>query len=468
MAILLGPAGVGLIGLYQLVIDLSQTVAGLGVPASGVRQIAEAAGKGDEEIMARTATALKRVCLVLGVLGALALIALSYPIAAITFGGPTHVSAIAFLSIVVFLRLVSAGQIALVQGMRRIGDLARFNIISSFASMIISIPIVYVFGMDGIIPSLICVAVVSIAASWWFHRKLVVPKVQLSWHATFTETRPLLALGIVFMASALFDVGSAYAVRIIVLRQEGVDAAGLYQAAWAIGGLYAGFILHAMGADFYPRLTAVANDHRACNRTANEQTEVSILLAGPGVLGTLTFAPLIIHVFYTAEFYPAIDLLRWISLGVLLRILSWPMGFIIIAKGARRAFFIADAAAATVHVALAWVLIPQFGVIGAGMAFFGSYIWHTAFVTAVTWHLTGFRWSTGNLTCGGAYTAASLAVFAMFSIADFWIASAFGMVLTCLGGTLTLRRLLVMLPTDNLPAPIRPWHSTLARLLHIS
>jgi O-antigen/teichoic acid export membrane protein len=256
-------------------------------------------------------------------------------------------------------------------------------------------------------------------------------------------------------------------VRIIVLRHEGVDAAGLYQAAWAVGGLYAGFILQAMGTDFYPRLTAVANDHATCNRTVNEQTEISILLAGPGVLATLTFAPLIIHVFYTAEFYPAIDLLRWISLGMMLRILSWPMGFIIIAKGARRAFFIADAAAAVVHVALAFMLVPRFGVIGAGMAFFGYYVWHTAFVAAITWHMTGFRWSAGNLKCGSAYMAASLAVFALFAFADFRLATAVGILASGVGGIHTLRRLLVMLPKENLPALLRPWRETLARLARV-
>ena len=93
-------------------------------------------------------------------------------------------------------------------------------------------------------------------------------------------------------------MGVAYLVRIIVLRRFGEDAAGFYQAAWTLGGLYVGFILQAMGADFYPRLTVVANNPCECNRLVNEQAEVGLLIAGPGVLGTLTFASLVIQVFY--------------------------------------------------------------------------------------------------------------------------------------------------------------------------
>jgi antigen flippase len=60
--------------------------------------------------------------------------------------------------------------------------------------------------------------------------------------------------------------GIAYAVRIILLRKVGFEATGFYQSAWTLGGLYVGFILQAMGADFYPRLTANASDNMACNR----------------------------------------------------------------------------------------------------------------------------------------------------------------------------------------------------------
>src|SRR3954465_9109131 len=47
MALLLGPAGFGWTGLYSSIVDLTQSIAGLGINSSGVRQMAEAAGTGD-------------------------------------------------------------------------------------------------------------------------------------------------------------------------------------------------------------------------------------------------------------------------------------------------------------------------------------------------------------------------------------------------------------------------------------
>ena len=121
------------------------------------------------------------------------------------------------------------------------------------------------------------------------------------------EASSLLRLGLAFMASGFLMMGAAYAVRTMILRMGGLEAAGLYQAAWTLGGLYVGIILQAMGADFYPRLTAVATDDRECNRLVNEQAHVSLLLAGPGVIATIIFAPLVISLFYSSKFDEAVE-----------------------------------------------------------------------------------------------------------------------------------------------------------------
>ena len=52
------------------------------------------------------------------------------------------------------------------------------------------------------------------------------------------------------------------------------------------------------------------------------------------------------------------------------------MGFIIIAKGRQGLFFLSELAWTMVAVSLAWLGVGTFGVTGAGIAFFGSYVFH--------------------------------------------------------------------------------------------
>lgn len=451
MALLLGPSGVGLMGLYGSILDLAQTLAGLGIPASGVRQIAEANATQDEARIARTALMLRRVSIGLGIAGAALLALLALPVARFTFGDAGHGAAVALLGVAVCLQLISAGQVALVQGMRRISHLAQITMLGALFSTAIAVPMVYLFGEAGIVPAFIAMATASLATSWWYARRVRLKPVALSARGTAEEATALLQLGVVFMASAFLTTGAAYAIRLIVMRQAGFEAAGLYQAAWALGGLYAGFILQAMGTDFFPRLTAVAGDDKECNRLVNEQAQVSMLLAGPGLLATLTVAPLVMAIFYSREFLPAVELLRWICLGMMLRVIAWPMGFIVLAKGARKAFFWTEVAAATVHVGLALLLVPQIGATGAGVAFFGLYVWHGCLIYAVVRRMSGFRWSADNIRLGAIFLPAAAIAFAALTLLPFWPATAIGSALTAATGIYSLRLLLKLVPAARLP-----------------
>ncbi|MGK9204114.1 O-antigen translocase [Sinorhizobium meliloti] len=459
MALLLGPAGVGLMGLYSSIADIACALAGLGIQASGVRQIAIAAGSGDADAIARTATALRRVSLLLGLAGALLLTALAVPIANFTFGGHDHAGGVVLLSAAIFLRLLADGQTALIQGVRDIASLARINVFAAFFSTVVIIPLIYVFGASGIVPSLVVVAAASLATSWWYGRQLraaarPMPAAQLR-----QEAAALLKLGSVFMVSSFLTLGAVYTVRIIVLRAEGLTAAGLYQAAWALGGLYAGFILQAMGTDFYPRLTAVAKDNAECNRLVNEQAQVSMLLAGPGLIASLTAAPLVVTLLYSPEFDPAVELLRWICMGMMLRIISWPLGFIVLAKGARRAFFWTEVSATVVHVGLAWLCVGVVGSVGAGLAFVGLYVWHGLVIYAIARHLSDFRWSVANRKLALFFLPASGLVFGASVVLPLWPATIFGMLATALSGAYSVRMLTELVPLASLPAAVRAWNS---------
>ena len=455
MALLLGPAGVGLMGLYTSVGDVAFALAGMGIQSSGVRQIAEAVGSGEDERIRRTAAVLSRVSIYLGLIGAALLVLFAGPISSLTFDDRSHVGGIALLAAAVFFRLVAAGQGALLQGLRRISDMARVNVLGAVLGTAIAIPFVFFLREDGVVPSLVAFAAISLVTSWWYVRKTAITTPRISFAEVRREARDLLTLGGAFMASAFLTMGAAYAIRIIVLRMAGFDAAGLYQAAWAVGGMYVGFILQAMGADFYPRLTGVAHDHRSCNRLVNEQAQISLLVAGPGVLATLTAAPMVVAVFYSAAFAPAADLLRWICLGMMLRIVAYPMGYIVLAKNAQKTFFLSEVIATVVHVGLAWFLVARLGVNGAGIAFFGLYAWHSLFIYGVVRRMTGFRWSPENVRLLGAFVPLTAGVFIAFSVLPGWLATTIGTIATAASGVYSVRALVALVPEGSIPRPIR-------------
>lgn len=455
VAVALGPAGVGLFGLYNVLADLAQTAVGLGTPSSGVRRLADAEVSSHRDRISRAAHALRLLSAALGLAGVMLFALLALPLSRVTFGDESHRSAIVLLGLAVAIRVVAAGETALLQGLRRVGALARVNVFGAIIGTAAAIPPLYAFGAGGIVPALLAMAAATLFAAWWHARGIVDASTRLSWRDFSVEARQLLGLGFVFMASGLLTAGSAYAIRLIVLHYEGLGAVGLYQAAWTLGGLYAGFILHAMGTDFYPRLTAVANDDAMCNRLVNEQVQVSILVAGPGLLATLTLAHFIVAALYSAEFLPAVELVRWICLGMMLRIICWPIGFIVLAKGASRIFFWTELAASLVHVALAWSLVEAMGSVGSAVAFLGLYLWHGVLIYVIARRMTGFRWTADTMRLLLVFLPATALVSMVFFALPFWQATAIGATLFGLAGLWSLRVLSRLISTDTVPARLR-------------
>jgi PST family polysaccharide transporter len=455
MAVLLGPSGVGLVGLYSSIVDLSSTVAGMGVNGSGVRQIAAAVGSGDTERIARSVAVLRKTSIALGVLGALLLIAFSKQVSVLSFGTDQHAAPVSLVSLAVLFRLISAGQGALIQGMQRIADIAKMGVLGAVIAAPFTIVLIYFLRERGIVPSLVGGAAISIFISWWYSRKIHIQTPSITISEVGQEAADLLKLGFAFMASVLMTMGAAYAIRVIVLRKFGLEATGFYQSAWTLGGLYVGFILQAMGTDFYPRLTARANDHTACNRMVNEQTQVGLLLASPGVLATLTFAPIVIALFYNTKFAAAVPILRWICLGTILQVITWPMGYIALAKAKQNIFLLSDLSWTCVYIALTWICLKYFGLNGIGMAYFGSYIFHLLLTYPIARYLSSFRWSNENKRTGLLVLSSIALVFCGFYLLPFVWAVCVGTLATALITAHSFRTLLRLLSFDQLPRSLR-------------
>ncbi|TNE94707.1 MAG: O-antigen translocase [Rhodobacteraceae bacterium] len=375
VAVLIGPAGVGLIGLYANLIQTATTVAGLGIGNVGTRRIATAHAEGGATEVGRTRRILFWGALILASLGALGFWLLRGIIAEQMLEDPEKSKYVAWLAIGVALNVGAVSQSALLTGMRRIGDLARINVLAGILGTIVNIVILWIWGMQG----LIAVVLVSPALTFMLGHIFVSRLGPLEGRRPIlremmSEWGEMARLGFAFMLSGVVATVGALVVRTLVQRELGPDALGQFQAAWVIGMTYLGVVLSAMGTDYFPRLTAVINDPNAATRMVNEQTEVALLLTAPILLTMLGFVPWVINLLYTSDFAPAVEILRWQLLGDILKVMSWPMGFVIVAAGAGKTFVATQAAQMMVFILGVYVGMPHLGIASTGIAFMSMYI----------------------------------------------------------------------------------------------
>lgn len=393
LALLLGPSGLGLSGLYVSTTSLIGTLTGFGIGSAGVRQIAEASGSGDENRIARTVQTLRLTSLLSGILGMVLVVILSPLLARWTFNDPKYAAGIALVSLTLLFGGISGGQLALLQGMRRLKELAACTIWGGVFGTIISIGLVWWLKERGIVWFIVSSSAFTILTAWWYARRISVKAVVFRFKDYMTEARALVGMGGAFLVSGLLGSLVAYLTRILVVRELGMDSVGLYAAAWTLASLYAGMVINAMGTDFYPRLTAASADNEAMCRLVNEQTEMGLLMALPGVVATLVFAPWVMKLFYSAKFLAAAPVIQWMVLGVALRVISFPMGYILLAKGKARMFAISETVFSIAQVALLLACMKIWQLEGVGVAFAAMYLFLTIWIFFLSWRVIRFLWT---------------------------------------------------------------------------
>lgn len=441
VSVLIGTTGVGLQASLTAIQGLVGTLFGLGIQSSSVREVAAAVSRQDDQAIGSAVLILRRVCWLTGLAGMVAMMLFSPLLSQLTFGNSVYTFDIAALGLVILFGNLSGGQMALIQGMRRIGDMARANIIGAVLATVVAIGFYTWLGLRGIVPALVSIAAMQLAISWYFARRVPVPPVVQSWRQTWHGAGGMVRLGLVFMWTGLLASGVSYLTITLISQQISLQAVGLYSSAFNLSGVFVNFVLQAMGADYYPRLTGVAHDKSAMNSMVNEQTEIGLLLAVPGLLATMALAPWIIQLFYTREFLGAVELLQWFILGCLGRVLSWPLGFVMLALGKGQWYLVVESAAYVVHILLITLGMYLFGLQGVAIAFVGLYVGYTIAVYFVCRHLIGFRWSTGSKKMVLFVLPLFVITLVSYRYLPLWPATIMGTCLTVVASVYSLRGL---------------------------
>lgn len=412
LALVLGPVGVGLFGIYQNLMQAAATLATLGQDTVGTRAIAESSTRDDASSLPALLRSFWRLTFGLAIAGGLIACGLA-PFVARWWGLPIY--DLFWLGLGVAASVAAAGYLAALTGLRRIATFARVQIWAALISAAAGVLAVLLMGTGGLIVMIVAAPVLTLTFAWLAGRRAVAeldatPQPIASSRDYWTRIGKA---GVPVMLAAAITTAGPLAVRALVQGYLGAAAAGQFQAAWAVGMTYLGFILGAMATDFYPRLSAATGDDPASVRLVNEQTEVALLLCAPVIVVLIGAADYLVPLLYASAFAPAADVLRWQLLGDILKVVSWPLGFLMLASGANRSFMLAELAGMSVFVTVVAAGLAPLGVSATGIAFLAMYALYLPLVWWLARRRHGFRWSPSVIKLALSLATAASAVLAI-------------------------------------------------------
>lgn len=377
IALLVGPVGLGLISVYLNLVSAASAIAGLGLNASAVREIAGAEAAADQVRLDATRRALVFTTCAAAILTAAAMILLRGWLVQWLPTGLDQPNALVWLAFAVVLTVLSVNCVILLNGFRRITDMAKVQVGGALLGTAVGITALAVWNMSGALAYVVAAPAAALAVGLIYASRLPRPsRSGSSFRLVLDRSFSLVVHGTPFMLSVFALSASVLLVRAFTAQNLGAEALGYFAATWIISSTYVGYVLQAMGADYFPRLSAAADDGDKTASLVNEQVETAVILATPILLATLATAPWLLEIAYSGSFREAANLLRWQILGDLFKIFAWPLSMLLLAKRRSLTYFLVEAAAAAAFAGFVYLTIDRFGLLSAGIGYAGMYVFY--------------------------------------------------------------------------------------------
>ena len=400
IALLIGPIGMGISNLLLTTMELINGLTNLGLERSAVKDISLANTNSNSKSVAKTISILKKLVWLTITIGVILMIALSPWLSEIAFGNKDYTISFIWISIALLFKQLSSSQLAILQGLRKLQYLAKANLLGNYIGLLITLPLYYFFRIDAIVPAIIIATFMSFIFTYYYSQKLDIAPVAISRKEAVSEGKGMINLGVMLSLSSMITLLVAYIIRIYIgssneTEELGLIDVGLYSAGFVILNSYVGIIFNAMGTDYFPRLSEIANDIIKLRKTVLEQAIVAILLITPIIVVFLAFAPLIIVILYSNEFSPIVAMVTWGILGMIFKAVSWSMGYMIIAKGDSKVFIKTAIGFNAILLLINIVGYHYGGLEGIGISFFIYYIIHFITIRIITYYRYDFYFEKG-------------------------------------------------------------------------
>ena len=373
VSILLGPAGMGIVGML---ISATQTVNGFtncGLTTSAVKNLSVAYEEKDIIAFGKALYVLRRLLWSTGILGALVALVLSKQLSIWSFGNEDFTPSFTILSLSLIITQLTNGNIVILKACRQIKLYAKANVLGNFLSLFITLPLYYIWGAAAIVPVLLSMNVTTFVCAYIYQRKLNIAEVKTEQQEFKEISWDIFKVGIAIAVSEVFPLMASYLIRANISNVGGLTDVGLYSAGFAILNGYVGMIFTAMSSDYIPRLSGLVKDDKACEVTINSQLQLSFLILFPILALFIVFSKVIVYILYSADFFAMTGMLYWGALAMLFKTLNWCYGCILIPKRDSKVYFIFSVLSAAVYLGASVVLYNYLGVTGLGVAFLISH-----------------------------------------------------------------------------------------------
>ena len=388
-AVLGGPLALAEQGLIVPLLGLCVLVASLGLGSGLVKLGAAALAENDFERVNALRHAAWRLQFFIWLICVLGLFLGRSPIGRWSLGRSEATLEVLVIAFALWFALASALHTSTLNAFQRVSVLARSNVMVVFFSSLAGVLILWRFGLPGVVWSVLCGSI----AGWLVARTVALRELghvaPSSRPQILAAIQTLIGFGFPYTLSMIAGQLVQFLLPSLILHELGRNEVGFYRLSSSIAVAYLGFLTNAMAQDYFPRLSALKTDYEI-KEVVNRQHQMVMALCLPVILGVLWLAPVVVPLLSSSAFMPSVRVLEWQLAGDVLKLSSWVMAFVILARAGSAWFLITELVAGLVSLLANLWAMRVFGLPGLGIAYIITYAAYWLIVALVVHRRFGF------------------------------------------------------------------------------
>ena len=338
-AMLLGPAGIGLNSIYNETREFIHSTTNLGMDQSGTREIAKSTGTPD---LADSVTLTRSWIMLLAVFGMLATAIFAYPLSWMLFSDGDHTWQIVALSPAVAFSTLTCGELTVLRGLQQMKTIAGVSVLHVVLGVLTTIPLYYIWGMDGIIGALVLMTLSLAVVTMIYSYRIHPPKFCFV-KAFLAKGRQMLVLGMSFVIAGFIANLGKLAVKAYINVNGSLDDVGLYSAGLTLTLMISNVVFASLENEFYPRLSSIFTDKTQRYLAIVRQMKVGLAIITPITIVAIVLMPWIVPILLSDEFSTIVPMAQIASVGLIFRALYLPAALVPMAAGESKIYLLLQA-----------------------------------------------------------------------------------------------------------------------------
>lgn len=371
ISVYVGPSGLAIIGQLQNFNSIVMTFANGAINSGVVKYTAE--HREDIEKKSRFFSTAIIITLSCSVFAGVILALFSSYFSGLILKDNSYASVFVIFGFTVILFALNSLLMAILNGQKEIKKYVLVNIASSIFSLFFTSFLIMQLNLLGALYALVVnqsviffVTLAFVVKSSWF---------KLEYFKKGVDKESLVKLGkysAMAITSALTVPVSHLIVRNYIGENLSWDDAGYWQGVWYISTMYLMLVTTSLSVYYLPRLSEI-QDNQELKQEIISGYKIILPIVSMIALAIFLLKEYVIIIAFSEKFMPMIDLFAWQLVGDVIKIASWLLGYLIIAKAMTRVFIYTEIGFSVSFVLLSIFFIDIFGLVGITYAFSVNY-----------------------------------------------------------------------------------------------